>query len=135
MSSIEQSPLEPPVDPPRIAAPTISNGTSSYMAIAVAVLSGVAAIVAGLHDQDLDAAAGAAMALLTTLGLLGSKAAQSVAVIRATARAADPYIDALQDVFAVHGPEEEGVVGDDVADSELHGEPRPLPGTKPLPPV
>lgn len=95
----DATPLDPPVAPPAIAAPTISNGTSSYMAIAVAVLSGIAGIIAGLEGGETQAAAAAAVTVLSTLGLLGSKAAQSVAVIRATAKAADPFIEFLQDAL------------------------------------
>lgn len=111
MAAVDRSPLEKPVDPVGVAAPIVSNGTSSYMAIAVAVLSGVGAIIAGLSDQDTDAAAGAAVALLSTLGLLGSKAAQAVAIIRASAKAADPFIDFLQDAL---------VDDDDPVDESVH---------------
>ena len=98
-SRIDNSPLERPVDPVGIAAPIISNGTSSYMAIAVAILSGIAGIIAGLEGGETQAAAAAAVTVLSTLGLMGSKAAQAVAVIRATAKQADPFIDFLQDAL------------------------------------
>jgi hypothetical protein len=87
------------LEKPKVAAPVISNGVSTYLGIGVTIAGGVAAVIAALSDHDMGTAVAAGAGILGTLAVVSSKAAQAIAVIKAAAQVADPYIDALQELL------------------------------------
>lgn len=118
--------MEPAITPRAVETPKVSVGPTTILGVLVTIVGIVGGIWAAIESQDWATAASGVVAALAVIGTLGGRYAQAVAAIHAGAATSGPIIDALQDAFAVHGPEDEGVVGDDVTDSELHGEPQPI---------
>lgn len=118
--------MEPAITPAAVETPKVSVGPTTYLGVGVTIVGIIGGIWAAIENQDWATAAAGVVAALAVVGTLGGRYAQAVASIHSAAATSGPIIDALQDAFAVHGSEDEGVVGDDVSDSELHGEPQPI---------
>lgn len=86
-----------PATPPNVPA-----GLATYLGVAVAVLSGVAAVAAGIDGNDTATATGGAVAALAALATIGGRMAQAVAAVRAVT--ASPWIDVFQAALAATPP-------------------------------
>lgn len=91
------SPTKPGLAPePLPAAPL---GPASYLGFASAVIAGIAGIWAGIQGKNVEAAAAAAVTLVSVFKTQDGRFAQAVAQIEAVAAQANPWIDELQELF------------------------------------
>jgi hypothetical protein len=74
----------------------VPAGLSTKAGLLVTVLGLAAAVYAAIQENDTATVASGAAGILALLGTMGGRYAQSIAVIRAAAVVANPWIDAAQ---------------------------------------
>ncbi|HEX7088717.1 MAG TPA: hypothetical protein VF192_01195 [Longimicrobiales bacterium] len=79
-----------------VEAPKVSAGLGTYVGLVVTLVSAVGAIVAAVEQNDTATATAGAAGVLVALTTIGGRMAQAIAVVRAMATKAEPWIDAAQ---------------------------------------